>query len=402
VFAALLPWFLRGTFLPGKLIEAAPINTLQANAVAIIIAFWARLSVGTYPGIRRSYVILPSILGGHGAVVLWFMFTRFPYDRIGIALGALFHIVCLYALYVYAERRITRRIAVVPFGKVDRLLNIPGIEWITLTRPILRDARACDAIVADFAADLPDEWEAFLADAALAGSLVYQHKQLSESLTGRVELEHLSENSFGLLLPGQAYFYIKAAIDLAFATIALPLALPILAAAALAIKLEGGGPILFRQSRLGHAGRTFTMHKFRTMREIEPVNDEEAKAALATSNSDARVTRVGAVLRRWRIDELPQIFNILKGQMSWIGPRPEPQVLSEWFTSEIPFYRYRHVVKPGISGWAQVNQGYVSGLEEINVKLQYDFYYVKYFSFWLDILIAFRTIVTLMTGSGAR
>jgi len=162
--------------------------------------------------------------------------------------------------------------------------------------------------------------------------------------------------------------------------------------------------VLFRQRRLGHAGRVFMAYKFRTMAMIDIEGDDEhgVRKALATDDGDPRVTRVGAVLRRYRIDELPQIFNILKGQMSWIGPRPEPEVLTHWFIAEIPFYRYRHVVKPGISGWAQVNQGYVSGLDGINLKLQYDFYYIKYFSPWLDLLIFLRTIKTMLTGWGAR
>ena len=108
------------------------------------------------------------------------------------------------------------------------------------------------------------------------------------------------------------------------------------------------------------------------------------------------------MLRKLRIDELPQIINILKWQMSWIGPRPEAEVLSVWYTSEIPFYRYRHVVKPGISGWAQVNQGHVAEVDEVHRKLQYDFYYIKYFSPWFDLLILFRTIKTMLTGFGSR
>jgi lipopolysaccharide/colanic/teichoic acid biosynthesis glycosyltransferase len=127
----------------------------------------------------------------------------------------------------------------------------------------------------------------------------------------------------------------------------------------------------------------------------------EREAAI-TSDGDERITRVGQVLRTLRLDELPQIFNILKWQMSWIGPRPEAQVLSVWYTSEIPFYRYRHVVKPGISGWAQVNQGHVAGVGEVHRKLQYDFYYIKYFSPWLDLLILLRTIKTMLTGFGSR
>ena len=121
-----------------------------------------------------------------------------------------------------------------------------------------------------------------------------------------------------------------------------------------------------------------------------------------TSDDDDRITRVGGFLRRSRIDELPQIWNILKGEMSWIGPRPEAQVLSSWYTGEIPFYRYRHVVKPGISGWAQVNQGHVAEVDDVHLKLHFDFYYIKYFSPWLDLLIVFRTIRTMASGFGSR
>jgi lipopolysaccharide/colanic/teichoic acid biosynthesis glycosyltransferase len=358
-----------------------------------------RLSIETYPGIRRSYVIFPSALTGHGLTIVWFVLTRFPYDRLGLLAGFLLHVVWLYMLYVYAERNVRRRIAVVPFGAINRLTRIEGVDWLLLTRPRLHDARGCHALVADFTEDLPDEWEAFLADAALAGRMVYQVKQLSESLTGRVELEHLSENSFGSLLPARGYFYLKGLVDFLFAILILPVALPLMAVCAVAIRIDGTGPVLFRQTRVGHAGKPITVYKFRTMRDV--VVADERKAAM-TSDGDDRVTRIGRVLRNLRLDELPQIFNILKWQMSWIGPRPEAEVLSIWYTDELPFYRYRHVVKPGISGWAQVNQGHVAEVREVHRKLQYDFYYIKYFSPWLDLLILFRTVKTMLTGWGAR
>jgi lipopolysaccharide/colanic/teichoic acid biosynthesis glycosyltransferase len=402
IVGALLPWLLRGPG-PGEMLDPPVLNTLNANVVAVMLAFWLRLSIQTYPGIRRSYVILPSALTGHAITLVWFVLTRFPYDRVGLALGFLLHVAWLYMLYAYAERRVRRRIAVVPVGAVDALEPIAEVDWLILSRPRLHDARGCDAIVADFSADLPDEWEAFLADAALDGRIVYQVKQLTESLTGRVELERLSENSFGSLLPARGYFYLKSGLDIAFAVLLLPFALLAMGAAALAILADDGRPVLFRQRRLGHAGRIFTAYKFRTMEAIDVAGDEEQiRAALATGETDPRVTRAGALLRKYRIDELPQIINILKGQMSWIGPRPEPEVLSRWFVAEIPFYRYRHVVKPGISGWAQVNLGYVSGVEGINRKLQYDFYYIKYFSPWLDLLILLRTVKTMLTGFGSR
>ena len=399
LIAAGLPWIVRGPLLPGEMFEASSLNALVGNVVALTIAFWTRLSIETYPGIRRSSVILPAALTGHGIVVVWFVLTRFPYDRVGLAAGFLLHVSWLYLLYVYAERKVRRRIAVVPFGATGRLNEIAGVDWHVLKRPNLHDARACSAIVADFSAELPDEWEAFLADAALAGRIVYQVKQLSESLTGRVELEQLSENSFGSLLPARGYFHFKGVVDFVFALLLLPVALPLMWLIAVAIRLDTVGPTFFRQKRGGHAGRPITVYKFRTM---NCADEPDERSAAMTKDGDDRVTRVGRILRKLRIDELPQIFNILKWQMSWIGPRPEAHVLSVWYTSEIPFYRYRHVVKPGISGWAQVNQGHVAEVDEVHRKLQYDFYYIKYFSPWLDVLILFRTIKTMLTGWGAR
>ena len=399
VIGALFPFALRGTLLAGLFGEPASANALFGNCLAITIAFWMRLSIETYPGIRSSYVIFPTALTGHGVMIVALLLSRLPYDRLALALGFGLHVLWNYFVYFRAERKIRQRIAIVPLGDVARLKQIENVEWQTLRRPRLEETAGCHAIVADFAADLPDEWEAFLADAALAGRIVYQVKQLSESLSGRVELDHLSENSFGSLLPARGYFHLKSLADFLVAVALLPVALPLMAVVALAIRAEGPGAIFFRQSRIGYAGARITVYKFRTMR---PVSVEDERRAAMTGKDDERITRVGAFLRRSRIDELPQIFNILKWQMSWIGPRPEAEVLSIWYTSELPFYRYRHVVKPGISGWAQVNQGHVAEVEEVNAKLQYDFYYIKYFSPWLDLLIVFRTIKTVLTGFGSR
>ncbi len=399
LIGAMLPFAVRGTILPGLFGEPASDNAMIGNAIAIAIALWMRLSIETYPGIRSAYVILPTALTGHGIIVVAFLLTRLPYDRVALGGGFILHVLWLYALYFFTQRTIQQRIAVVPFGEVSRLDEIASMEWLPLSRPRIEDTAGCHAIVADFAADLPDEWEAFLADAALAGRIVYQVKQLSESLTGRVELDRLSENSFGSLLPARGYFHLKALGDFLVAAALLPLAVPLMAVAAIAIRLEGPGTILFRQARIGHAGRRITVYKFRTMR---PVSVEDERRAAMTGRDDERITKVGALLRRTRIDELPQIINILKWQMSWIGPRPEAEVLSIWYTKELPFYRYRHVVKPGISGWAQVSQGHVAEVEDVLRKLQYDFYYIKYFSPWLDLLIVFRTMKTVLTGFGSR
>lgn len=390
---------IRGAFLPGQWFEPASVNSLSANVAAIVLAFWVRLSIEFYPGIRRAYVILPSASTAHGVALVWFMLTRLPYDRVELVLGFLIHVAWLYTLFVYADSRVRRRIAIVPFGRIQSLRRILEVDWMMLSRARLHDARGCQAIVADFNADLPEIWQAFLAEAALAGRIVYQVKQLSESLTGRVELEHLSENSFGSLVPARGYFYLKSLVDFLFALAILPIALPLMAMIAIAIRLDSKGPVLFRQTRVGHAGKHITVYKFRTMSEGSA--EDELRAAM-TDDEDERVTRAGRTLRKYRLDELPQIFNILKFEMSWIGPRPEAEVLSRWYEGEIPFYRYRHVVKPGISGWAQVNQGHVADVEQVHRKLQYDFYYIKYFSPWLDLLILLRTCKTILTGFGSR
>jgi lipopolysaccharide/colanic/teichoic acid biosynthesis glycosyltransferase len=154
--------------------------------------------------------------------------------------------------------------------------------------------------------------------------------------------------------------------------------------------------VLFRQTRMGFRGKPFTIYKFRTM-----TVDAETGHRF-TEENDPRISRLGRVLRRYRIDELPQIINILAGEMSWIGPRPESIALAEWYESQIPFYSYRHIVRPGITGWAQVNQGNVAMITAATAKLYYDFYYIKHLSPWIELLIAARTVRIVLTGFGAR
>jgi lipopolysaccharide/colanic/teichoic acid biosynthesis glycosyltransferase len=400
LLAALGPFLWRLGVTPDA-VDAATFNALFANSLAVGLAFWLRLSFEPYPGIRSSYVILPTASAAHGVVLAFFFFSRLPYDRFGFLAGFLLHVLWFYVVYFLVQRRARLRIGAVPIGDTEGLASIDSVHWVALPGPDLNQLRRCDALVADFGADLPPEWEAFLADAALAGMIVYQVKPLAESLTGRVQIDHLSENSFGSLVPARGYFHLKTVIDWVVAVALLPLLVPVLAVAALAILADDGGPVLFRQVRVGHRGHRFRVTKFRTMR-VAPGIATDARRAAITGTLDPRITRVGAFLRKTRIDELPQVFNVLAGQMSWIGPRPEVEVLSQWYVGELPFYRYRHVVKPGISGWAQVSQGHVADVAEVHRKLQYDFYYIKYFSPWLDVLILFKTVKTMLSGFGAR
>ena len=153
---------------------------------------------------------------------------------------------------------------------------------------------------------------------------------------------------------------------------------------------------------MGFRARPFKVIKFRTMEHRPPCANGAERDEAITTHDDARITRAGRFLRRTRIDELPQLWNVLIGEMSLIGPRPEALPLSEWYETELPFYSYRHIVRPGITGWAQVNQGHVAALGDVHIKLHYDFYYIKHFSAWLDILIMLRTVGTMLTGFGSK
>ena len=401
ILVPLVPLALRYVFLHVGVHEPSSYASLIANAAAVVLAVWMRISLQPYPGTRAGSVLLPSISFAHLAVLTVMLMARLPYDRVAMLTGYLVHLVWTYGLYVAVQRRLRQRIAVVPFGEIALLEPIADVDWVMMKVPDLNETIGCDAIVADFAADLPPQWEALLADAAIDGRVVYQVKQLVESLTGRVDIAHLSENSFGSLVPMRGYAHVKSLADWLFALALLPVALPLMVLVAIAVRLDSPGPALFRQKRVGRRGRPITVYKFRTMGWLGAADGDTREAAMTTAG-DARITRLGGLLRRSRIDELPQIFNILKGEMSWIGPRPEAAVLSAWYTGDVPFYRYRHVVKPGISGWAQVNQGHVAAVDEVHRKLQFDFFYIKYFSPWLDVLIAFKTVRTMMSGFGAR
>jgi lipopolysaccharide/colanic/teichoic acid biosynthesis glycosyltransferase len=400
LFAAILPYAVRYQLEFRLTADIDSLhNSLIGTVVALIGGYYFFRRVSHYPGVRASYHILPSFAVAYGAVLIFFLFARLDYSRLHFLASFLLCVFWYYVVYFKLQRQQRLRIGVVPFGEVEALFDVPDVSWARLTDEEDK-AGTYDAIVADLRADIPDEWERFLADRALAGTLVMHVKQMEESLTGRVAIEHLSENNLGSLIPGIIYAKVKRLWDLALAAAAIPFLAPLMLIIALVIRLDSPGPALFRQVRMGYRGNPFRMLKFRTMTE-EAAQDDPRVAAM-TRDEDDRVTRVGRYLRRYRIDELPQIFNIFRGEMSWIGPRPEAVPLSRWYEAELPFYRYRHIVRPGITGWAQVKQGHVAEVGDVLWKLQYDFYYVKNFSFWLDLLIVARTIRTVLSGFGAR
>jgi sugar transferase (PEP-CTERM system associated) len=231
------------------------------------------------------------------------------------------------------------------------------------------------------------------------GVAVEDAHAVTSALTGRISLNAVRSSWF-LFSEGfrrsryQSAF--KRVLDLVFSTVGLTLALPVMAVTALAVRLESRGPALFRQERAGLNGKPFQLLKFRTMRE-----DAEADGvARWAEENDPRVTRIGGFLRKYRFDELPQFLNVIRGNMSFVGPRPERPEFVERLRETIPYYDERHTVRPGITGWAQVCYPYGATEDDALRKLEYDFFYLKNVSILFDIAIVFQTVKIILTGRG--
>ncbi len=363
------------------------------NFLAVLFGFYAIQRLGQFPGTRRTAYIIPAVSICFGTVAVLILLGRIEFSR--FQLIGTYIVTCLWFFLTISidEQRNPMRFAVLPFGRAELTLTFKQILTEPLTAPQMQDRT--NAIIADLRAELSDEWLEFLTEAALAGIPVFNAKQVNESLTGTVEIHTLSETPIGSLQPSPIYSRLRPMLDFTASVLALPVLLPIMLIVAMLIKLDSPGPSLFTQQRMGYRGQPFKIYKFRTM-------THEKHGPAHTTDSDPRITKLGVFLRRYRIDELPQIINILKGEMSWIGPRPEALALNEQYEAEIPFFRYRYIVKPGITGWAQVQQGHVFDVDDLRRKLHHDLYFIKYFSPWLDLLVVIRTLQTIATGFGAR
>lgn len=240
-----------------------------------------------------------------------------------------------------------------------------------------------------------------LLECKLGGIRVTDLSSFIERERGQVLLESLNTS---WLVFGEGFRQnlvretVKRAFDLAVSAVILTLSLPVMVFAAICIYLESGGPVLYRQERVGQGGKVFSIYKFRSMRTDA---EKDGTPRWASANDD-RTTRVGRIIRKLRIDELPQMFNVFKGEMSFVGPRPERPFFVRELTAKIPFYAARHSIKPGITGWAQVRYAYGASVDDTVEKLQYDLYYVKNHTLFLDILILIDTVEVVLWGKGAR
>ncbi len=240
-----------------------------------------------------------------------------------------------------------------------------------------------------------------LLDCKLRGIKVYDLSTHFEKHLGQIRIDYVNA---GWLIFGDGFNQgalrsgIKRLFDIVFSLLLIVVSAPIMLLTALLIKFDSRGPVLYTQERVGQNSSTFMVAKFRSMR----TDAEKDGTPQWASAQDSRVTRVGNIIRKLRIDELPQLFNVLKGEMSLVGPRPERPFFVEQLTEQIPYFAVRHSVKPGVTGWAQVRYAYGATVEDAQNKLQYDLYYVKNHSLFLDLVVLFETVGVVLTGKGAR
>jgi lipopolysaccharide/colanic/teichoic acid biosynthesis glycosyltransferase len=373
--------------------------------LASLVSWYILTKLREHAKVRHlSYILPVNFLVFSGALAVAAL-LRLPYSASLFAVGASNMVLASFLLGV-RSRGLMKPHLIVPGGRSAEIqitgsyMAAPLAEDLT---SLVRSGRRDWAIVADLHHYHSFAWERLFAEAALAGIPVYHFRQIAEMQTGQVKITHLSENDLGSLIPNVSYMSMKRLADTLGALVLLPICLIPFAVIGALIKLDSPGSAFFIQERVGFRGRTFRMVKFRTMRERRVADKGLAEREDAmTLSDDDRITSIGRFLRTIRIDELPQILNVLKGEMSFIGPRPEAKALSEWYDEELPFYSYRHIVRPGITGWAQVNQGHVTDVGDVLAKLRFDFYYIKNISLWLDVLITLKTMRVIATGLGAK
>ena len=360
--------------------------TLNFLVVAASIGLTGRLD-------RKIATVLSRALMAHGAIALYAMVFRQYYSNRIIFVSLI--VSCLAGLaFMFAKHRLHKtKIAVIAStAELDPTL---GLAAEVLTDPQANLA-AYDVILTPSVPNLSPQWALTVSRAMIMGRPVRHMAEYLEEAQGLVcidhfDLEHLPVGGL------TSYLLRKRLLDIGLVLVSLPIVLPILAVGCLVVLVTMGRPVFFVQSRIGIGGRRFSIYKLRTMH----VSAAAAGAATA-GHGDLRIRGAGRWLRRFRIDELPQLWNVLKGDMSVVGPRPEWDVLGEAYQKQLPIYAYRHLVRPGITGWAQVRGGYASDLAETRTKVGYDLFYIKNLSFALDAQILARTVWTLFSGHGAR
>ena len=373
-------------------------DTIRVSALLItgiyLIIFLVALRLSRWTRFRTGEQLLSVwlILGLAGTLGL--LMFRLPYSVTFLGLIYPTATVILLLFGKGLSQRSSMRLGV-PALLIDQIDSRTG-AFIPMDSASLPEG-AIDAVLVSEEQLSDSGWTPFLSWCALNAVPVIMIRDYIEAESGRVDLKNFTFTDLLHVRSSDTYLFVKRVFDavcslLLLLVFSIPMALMVVV-----IKLETTGPAIFAQQRIGLGGVSFTMYKFRSM-----VTDAERGGAQFAAKGDKRVTRVGKFIRKYRIDELPQLYNVLRGDMSLIGPRPEQKNLLDELVEEIPLFPFRHSVRPGITGWAQVCQGYAYDVDSSSEKITYDLFYIKNLSFLLDMTIIVRTIRIMLTGFGSR
>ncbi len=410
--------------------EGGYYKLIAITAVVLLCAHWGDLydpSRCTSKGelYFRLLVVLSSIC--FVLAIVGFFFPRFMLGHHALLSGLIIlavNLVAWRALYLWLAQQpyMRERVYVVGEGtRVERLvdglqrrsdLGVEVVGWHTIGNGDLDTDVGHELIevaakrrIRRFILAFPDRRGTMpvreLLQLRLQGLNIEDSTSWLEKISGKIEVDGLYpswllfSNGFHL---GVTLLLLRRLLSIAVSIFLLLIVSPIIPLVALAIKLTSPGPVFYRQERVGRNGTTFNCYKFRTMR----ADAEADRGPTWAGDEDPRITRVGRFLRRSRLDEIPQLWNVLLGDMGFVGPRPERPEFVKMLTREVPYYPVRHVIRPGITGWAQIRYRYGSSVEDAREKLQYDLFYLKNISLGLDALIMFQTVKTVLLGRGAR
>jgi sugar transferase (PEP-CTERM system associated) len=378
------------------------LRTFSLNAVALWAFYYLVPSTGTGRGVFAIALLIVT-----PAVLAWRLLLRLILRTEGLAERVLIVGTDEKAIDIARETLARKHLG---YRVVGFLTDDPALQGVSLINPrVIGTTRQCRELAVqngvtrvvvaalDYRGNLSMD---SLLECKTSGIRVQEGSSYYEQLTGKIMVEGLRKSwlifSDGFVV-SRTTLFAKRLLDLIVAAVGLVAALPFMLLVALAVRLDSPGPVFFRQERVGRGGREFTVWKFRSMR-----SDAEARGAQWAVEGDPRVTRVGRFIRTTRLDELPQLWNVLVGDMSLVGPRPERRMFVDQLIESSPFYEQRLVVRPGLTGWAQIKAPYASTFEESIEKLKYDLYYIKNMSLFLDISILFSTARIVLLGRGAR
>lgn len=396
--AVILAWIsiLYFPFTSGNRILDSALPLVAGSAIAYLLLSYTLARLRIHPTATN-----PLVVNFTATAMGLLLFMILAAARVYFSLKFLALYIVFTNLWFSVEFLLRRRVGSYTFAVVPVGCDLLGKEFANCNLlPVESTERlpgSVDGVIVDFGQKLPESWLAFVSRCIMEGVPVISTDDFLETESGVIILEHLNTARTLVFQKSQLYIAIKRVLDTALVVAFSPVWVPITLLAMLGIRLESPGRALYSQLRVGRRGRPFRIYKIRSMRQ-----DAEKNGAAFASKVDDRITRLGAVLRKSRIDELPQFWNVLRGDMSIIGPRPEQVPFVQEFERIIPYYQLRHIVRPGITGWAQVTRGYAASEAETADKLASDLYYVKHLSFTLDFLITVKTLWTMLTGFGAR